>query len=247
MPSIANESSQNAFLSLRARLRTPECSSQQFSGRVGTAAHLDGSKFQERLQRELCKVLAAHLAPEKQKDASSTSENYALLKKLANSLAATGSNLHQQSTSEVQSASEEIQSKIDDFSHESLAALAQSTRLYQILAQPLAEVAGPGVDGQEDAIAEQIALLRDDFASADARIELLHEQWQSCVRAEQEAWKRLTDDEDEPRQELDLQDLVDATEGIMANGETEIKNIESEYAEYIQIESLKVMQTLMEG
>ncbi|PQK12436.1 hypothetical protein BB8028_0003g10530 [Beauveria bassiana] len=163
------------------------------------------------------------------------------------SLAATGSNLHQQSTSEIQSASEEIQSKIDDFKHESLAALAQSTKLYQILAQPLAEMAGPRVDGQEDTIAEQIALLRDDFASADARIELLHEQWQSCVRAEQDAWKRLTDDEDEPRQELDLQDLVDATEGIMDAGETEIKNIESEYAEYIQIESLKVMQTLMEG
>ncbi|KAM3503290.1 hypothetical protein MY10362_004296 [Beauveria mimosiformis] len=247
MASIANESSQNAFLSLRARLRTPECSSQQFSGRVGTAAHVDASKLQERLQRELCKVLAAHLAPDKQKDASSTSENYALLEKLANSLAATGSNLHQQSISEIQSASEEIEGKIDDFSRESLAALAQSTRLYQILAQPLAEVAGLGVDGQEETIAEQIALLRDDFASAGARIELLHEQWQSCVRAEQEAWKRLADDKDEPRQELDMQDLVDATEGIMDKGETEIKNIESEYAEYIQIESLKVMQTLMEG
>ncbi|KAM3515624.1 hypothetical protein MY11210_000802 [Beauveria gryllotalpidicola] len=247
MTSIANESSQNAFLSLRARLRTPECSSQQFSGRVGAAAHLDASKIQERLQRELCKVLAAHLAPDKQKDAKSASENYALLEKLANSLAATGSNLHQQSTSEIQSASEAIQSKIDDLNHESRAALAQSAKLYQILAQPLAELAGLGVDGQEDAIAERIALFRDDFASADERIELLHEQWQSCVRAEQDAWKRLTDDEDEPRQELDLQDLVDATERVMDNGETEIKNIESEYAEYIQIESLKVMQTLMEG
>ncbi|KAM3534247.1 hypothetical protein MY4038_002487 [Beauveria bassiana] len=247
MTSIANESSQNAFLSLRARLRTPEGSSQPFSGRLGTAAHLDGSKIQERLQRELCKVLAAHLPPDNQKDASSISENYALLEKLANSLAATGSNLHQQSTSEIQSASEEIHSKIDDFKKESLAALAQSTKLYQILAQPLAEMTGPGADGQEDTIADQISLLRDDFASAGARIELLHEQWQSCVRAEQDAWKRLTDDEDEPRQELDLQNLVDATQGIMDNGETEIKNIESEYAEYIQIESLKVMQTLMEG
>lgn len=82
MASIANESSQNAFLSLRARLRTPECS-QQFSGRVARSTHLEGSKFQEHLQRELRNVLAAHLSPEKQRDGSSVGPNYTLLEQLA--------------------------------------------------------------------------------------------------------------------------------------------------------------------
>lgn len=82
MASIANESSQNAFLSLRARLRTPECS-QQFSGRVARSTHLEGSKFQEHLQRELRNVLAAHLSPEKQRDGSAAGQNYALLEQLA--------------------------------------------------------------------------------------------------------------------------------------------------------------------
>ncbi len=46
------------------------------------------------------------------------------------------------------------------------------------------------------------------------------------MRAEQEAWKRLTDEE-EPRQELELHDFVEAMEEAMANGETKINEIEA--------------------
>ncbi|OAQ96271.1 hypothetical protein LLEC1_02230 [Akanthomyces lecanii] len=247
MASAAKASSQNAFLSLRARLRTPECSSQQFSGRVASAAQLDGSKIQEHLQRELRKVLVAHLSPEKQGDGISAGQNYALLEQLANSLAATGSKLHHQSTREVENVNEAIQSKIDDLSFESTAALAKSAVIYQIIAQPLAEVAESGADGQEGTVSERMALLHEELTSANEKIQSLHEKWQSCVRAEQEAWKRLTDAEHAPQPELRLQDFVDAAEEVMSNGNTKILDIEAEYAEHIQVESLKVMQTLMEG
>lgn len=70
--------------------------------------------------------------------------------------------------------------------------------------------------------------MHDEFANAEDKLESLHEQWQACVRAENEAWKRLMEDEDEDEAppELHMQDLVDATEGIMANGEGEIQSIE---------------------
>ncbi|KAJ4154763.1 hypothetical protein LMH87_000042 [Akanthomyces muscarius] len=247
MTSTAKGSSQNAFLSLRARLRTPECSTQQFSGRVARATHLDGGKIQEHLQCELRKVLAAHLSPEKQGDGISVGQNYALLEQLANSLATTGSKLHHQSTREIENVNEAIQSQIDDFSFESNAALAKSAKLYQIIAQPLAELAEPSADEQEDTVLERMALLHGEFTSANDKIETLHEQWQSCVRAEQEAWMRLTDADNKPREELQLQDFVDSIDEVMLNGESKINDIDAEYAEYIQVESLKVMQTLMEG
>ncbi|TQV95423.1 hypothetical protein IF1G_06410 [Cordyceps javanica] len=177
-------------------------------------------------------------------------ENYALLEQLAYSLASTGSNLHQQSTIAIQNASEAIQSKINELNQESVATLAKCAKLYEIIAQPLMELVGYGGDEQEDTVPDLVALLEEVLANADEKIESLHEQWQSCVRAEQEAWKRLTDGEDGkdgPRQEPDLQDLVGAMERAVADGEAEINYIEAEYAEYIQIESLKVMQTLMEG
>ncbi|OAA56810.1 hypothetical protein ISF_07326 [Cordyceps fumosorosea ARSEF 2679] len=163
------------------------------------------------------------------------------------SLAATGSNLHNQSTIGIQNASEAIRRKIDELKRESTAALTTSTKLYQIMSQPLAERAEQGRDEEEDTVNDHLILLHEESANADEKVESLHEQWQACVRTEQEAWKRLTDDHDAPQQEPELHNLIDAIEEIVRNGEREINTIEEEYAEYIQIESLKVMQTLMEG
>ncbi|EGX87958.1 hypothetical protein CCM_09581 [Cordyceps militaris CM01] len=247
MASAIKGNSQKAFLSLRARLRTPECSSQQFSGRVAKTAQQDGSRFQDYLQRELFKVLSAHLTQEKRRSGTLANENYSLLEQLANSLAVSGSNLYHQTMKDLRNNSETIQSKIDELNHESMAALGKSAKLYHVLAKPLAELLDSGGDGQEDIVPEQMSSLQEEFSKSDERIEYLHGQWLSCVHAEQQAWKRLTDDEDDPRPELEVQGIMDSMEELMANAETEIQNIEAEYAEYIQVESLKVMQTLMEG
>ncbi|KAJ6783305.1 hypothetical protein PWT90_02540 [Aphanocladium album] len=246
MTSIISGNSQNTFLSLRARLRTPECS-QQFSGRVTKAAQLDGCKIQEYLQRELIKILAAHRDPSNRKDGTSLGENYSLLEQLAYSLAVTGANLHQQIIIEIDNSHDSIQQKIEELASASGLALAKSAALYELIGQPLTELSHGSPAEEEDGVAEQVASLQEEFFQAGEKLDSLHEQWQACVRAEQDAWKRLTDEDKEPRQELELQEFVDAMEEIMASGEADINNIEAEYAEYIQIESLKVMQTLMEG
>lgn len=83
MAATLNQSSENTFLSLRARLRTPECASQHFAERVAKATLFDGPKFQEHLQLDLLKVLTAHRNPEKQQSKGSQDETYTLLEQLA--------------------------------------------------------------------------------------------------------------------------------------------------------------------
>lgn len=123
-------------------------------------------------------------------------------------------------------------------SFESNTALAKCAHIYQVIAQPLAELAELSVDEHEDTVLDRLALLHEEFTSASDKIETLHEQWQSCVRAEQEAWMRLTDADNEPRQELQLQDFVDAMEEIMLNGESEINDIETVSGETCTIDQL---------
>ncbi|KAJ3499086.1 hypothetical protein NLG97_g602 [Lecanicillium saksenae] len=248
MTSIVGASSQTAFLSLRARLRTPECSSPSFAGRVAKPSQLDGSKTQEHLERELMKILDPYRDKAKKKDGASVGENYILLEQLAHSLAVTGAGLHEQSINEIKNSDTIIQAKIDELATDSSNTLAKSAALYELIQQPLVELsAACDPDEPEDTVIDQVADLYEEFSNAEERLDLLHEEWQACLRAEQDAWRRLLEDENEPRQELNPQVFLDAVEEIMASGEAEINNIEEEYAEYIQIESLKVMQTLMEG
>ncbi|KAJ2957257.1 hypothetical protein NQ176_g11258 [Zarea fungicola] len=232
------ENPNSSFLSLRARLRTPECS-QYSSGRVAQAARGDSPKLQEHLLSEFRKILATHVpqvSPEKPSDVMSASENYLLLEQLARSLAATGSNIHHRSIYEIDKVHEAVDDMILQFSRDSDQVLAQTTSLYETMAQPLAELPCPSQDGLAETISDHFALMQEEFANADDRIQALHEKWQTCVAAEQEAWQRLTSEErGETRPELELQHLVTAVDEL------------TEYAQYIQIESLKVLQQLMEG
>lgn len=113
------------------------------------------------------------------------------------------------------------------FSRDSDQVLAQTTSLYETMAQPLAELPCPSQDGLAETISDHFALMQEEFANADDRIQALHEKWQTCVAAEQEAWQRLTSEErGETRPELELQHLVTAVDELTVKAEAEMKNIE---------------------
>lgn len=145
----------------------------------------------------------------------------------AGSLAATGSNIHQKNISEIDKVHEAVAEMILQFSRDSDQVAAQTTSLYETMAQPLAELPCPSRDGQAETIGDHLTLLQEEFANADDRIQALREKWLACFATEQEAWQRLTSDETgEPRAELELQNLVTAVDELTAKAEAEMKKIE---------------------
>lgn len=243
-----SENRSDALLSLRSRLRTPECSSQRFTGSATQTAKNQQSRVQDQLLGEFQQLIATYKRPLNKQDTSSTGENYKLLDHLASTprpghprhlqtpannssipgcLATTGAHLHNHTQTAIEKSHAQIQAKITSLSQQSTQSVSAKTHLYKTLRQPPADLPVTTPDGDQVTVRQCLGALQEDLADAEEKLHGLYEQWQACVRSEQDAWDGLRRDEEQRSPEPDTSELVEAVERESSKAEADIKRIEA--------------------
>lgn len=95
-----------------------------------------------------------------------------------------------------------IESQITDLCDASSAALSQADTLYSNITYPLSATLCHADNLPCATIATHLATLRDQLSAAQDELQGLQQEWETCLRDEQQAWKELNSDGAEKRHYL---------------------------------------------
>ncbi|PFH61124.1 hypothetical protein XA68_18131 [Ophiocordyceps unilateralis] len=156
---------------------------------------------------------------------------------------------------EIVQARRDMDSQIAKLSEESAAVLSRADALYSNVTYPLSATLCHVDNGPSATIAAHLSALRANLSAAQGELEGLQNEWESCIKEERQTLMELKA-MDAKRANLvqngqndgvkcAVDGFRDEAKAVLEASEEELDEIDAEFKELMQGETMKMMQSMM--
>ncbi|KND86610.1 hypothetical protein TOPH_08747 [Tolypocladium ophioglossoides CBS 100239] len=175
------------------------------------------------------------------------------LARLQGAFADAGLELYTSVAEEIVQAHGATESQIAGLSDKSSAVLSQADALYSNIAYPLSATLCHADSLPSATIATHLSTLRNQLSAAQDELRELQQEWEACLREEQQAWKELNSDGAEKRHYLrngkntmehEIERFKAEAQSILRENEEALDDIDNEFRELVHGEVMKAAQNM---
>ncbi|POR39522.1 Uncharacterized protein TPAR_00310 [Tolypocladium paradoxum] len=234
--------------SLRARLR-----SQEPAPKVQSTSPTSWGPGEEMYQRFRACFVDSSSANLQCKGTKSVESEDDALAQLRGAFTEAGLEFYTSVAGELMQAHGAIESQIADLASKSSAVLSLADALYSNIAYPLSATLCHADNLPSATIATHLSTLREQLSAAQDELQGLQQEWETCLREEQQAWKELSSDGAEKRHYLrngentvedEIERFKAEAQSILKENEEALDDIDAEFRELVHGEVMKVAQNM---
>lgn len=178
-----------------------------------------------------------------------------VMAQLGDTFAEAGMRFYTAVAEELVSARRDMDSQIETLSRESADVLARADTLYLNVTYPLSATICHFDKTPSATIATHLSEIRAKLNAAQGELEAFQLEWESCVKDEKQAWAELMDMDAKRAKAAQnggsdgvmcaVDGFKEEAESIIEAHEEELDEIDAEFKELMQNETMKMMQSMM--
>ncbi|PHH75942.1 hypothetical protein CDD80_1938 [Ophiocordyceps camponoti-rufipedis] len=178
-----------------------------------------------------------------------------VMAQLGETFAEAGLHFYTAVAEEIVSARRDMDSQIETLSRESTDLLSRADTLYSNVAYPLSATLCHFDKTPSATIATHLSEIRAKLTTAQGELEALQREWESCVEDERQTWTELMDMDAKKAKAAQnggsdgvmcaVDGFKEEAEAIIEAHEEELDEIDTEFRELMQTETMKMMQSMM--
>lgn len=139
--------------------------------------------------------------------------------------------------------------RINSFGSQSSSVLKDCKALYDNITYPLSATLCHSENYRRASIAAHLDTLQSQLAAAEGELDALNGEWVACVQEEQRIYNELGSERasrtGSPAGGSEVPGLTNQIDEIVADTKKALDQIEQEYRENMQTETMKIMQSIL--